>query len=239
LYKTAVFLKLAHSRCRGLISFSHSTDSYCFVLGNFSLFKTTLTKENFQVNTMHFLNAASLALTLIPAAHATPLQARAAAVDELVGYGAGTTGGGSGAGVTVTSCAEFTAAAKNGGVIKISGTIKNCDIVKLASNTSILGVGSNSGFENTGLRIRKISNVIVRNIKLHIPPQKKDLIDIDASTKVWIDHCDFSSAGTAGVDKDLYDGMLDAKHGSDALTFSWNNFSSLCSKLTLRSGRGL
>lgn len=65
---------------------------------------------------------------------------------------------------------------------------------------------------------------IVRNIKLHLPPEGKDLIDIDASTKIWIDHCDLSSAGLAGVDKDTYDGMLDAKHGSDYLTFSWNKF---------------
>jgi len=77
--------------------------------------------------------------------------------------------------------------------------------------------------KNGGFQIRKISNVIVRNLKLSVAPEGKDLIDIDASTKVWVDHCDLSSVGMTG-DKDTYDGLLDAKHGSDLLTFSWIKF---------------
>lgn len=65
---------------------------------------------------------------------------------------------------------------------------------------------------------------IVRNLKFHLAPKGKDLIDIDGSKKIWVDHCEFSSAGLTGVDKDEYDGLLDAKHGSDFLTFSWNKF---------------
>ncbi|KAF2678424.1 polysaccharide lyase family 1 protein [Lentithecium fluviatile CBS 122367] len=171
---------------------------------------------------MHFLSAASAALT-VGSAYASPLMPRAAAVDQLVGYAAGTTGGGSGSGTTVTTCAALTTAAKTGGVIKISGNLKDCGIVKLVGNTSILGVGSSAGLENSGFQVRKVSNVIIRNIKFHTPPEGKDLVDIDESTKIWVDHCDFSSVGIVG-DKDTYDGMLDAKHGSDLLTFSWNKF---------------
>jgi pectate lyase len=50
-----------------------------------------------------------------------------------------------------------------------------------------------------------------------------DSLDIDESTRVWVDHNDFSSVGITG-DKDTYDGLLDAKHGADSLTFSWNKF---------------
>lgn len=50
-----------------------------------------------------------------------------------------------------------------------------------------------------------------------------DNLDIDESTRVWVDHNDFSSVGVTG-DKDTYDGLLDAKHGADSLTFSWNKF---------------
>lgn len=50
-----------------------------------------------------------------------------------------------------------------------------------------------------------------------------DSADIDESTRVWVDHNDFSSVGLTG-DKDTYDGLLDAKHGADSLTFSWNKF---------------
>ncbi|PVH94837.1 polysaccharide lyase family 1 protein [Periconia macrospinosa] len=153
----------------------------------------------------------------------SPLYRRAAAVDELVGYAAGTTGGGSGDGTTVSSCSELTAAAKKGGVIKVKGTLKGCGIVKLTSNTSVLGVGSDAGIEEGGLQIKKVENVIVRNLKFHKSPEGKDLIDIDNSSKVWIDHNDFSNVGITG-DKDFYDGLLDAKHGADSLTFSWNKF---------------
>ncbi|CBX93658.1 hypothetical protein IAQ61_003547 [Plenodomus lingam] len=173
---------------------------------------------------MHFLNIATAALTAASTAYGAPLEKRAAKVDELVGFAAGTTGGGSGAGTTVSSCAQLTEAAKAGGVIKIKGTLTGCGIVKIAtSNTSILGVGSDAGLTDGGFQIRKVSNVIIRNLKLFRAPAGKDLIDIDESTKVWIDHNDFSSVGMTG-DKDTYDGLLDAKHGADELTFSWNKF---------------
>jgi pectate lyase len=171
---------------------------------------------------MHFTNVAIAALTAASAC-AAPVEKRAAKVDELVGFAAGTTGGGSGAGTTVTSCSALATAAKAGGVIKISGNLSGCGIVKLVGNTSVLGVGSNSGLTDGGFQIRRVSNVIVRNLKLYRAPEGKDLIDIDESTKVWIDHNDFSSVGITG-DKDTYDGLLDAKHGADELTFSWNKF---------------
>jgi pectate lyase len=172
---------------------------------------------------MRFIDTATLALAMGSTASASTLKPRAAAIDQLVGYGAGTTGGGSGSGTTVTTCAALTAAAKKGGVIKISGTLDGCGIVKLVANTSLLGVGSGASITNGGLQIRKVSNVIVRNIKFHLAPEGKDQIDIDASTKIWIDHNDFSSAGITG-DKDQYDGLLDAKHGADSITVSWNKF---------------
>lgn len=56
------------------------------------------------------------------------------------------------------------------------------------------------------------------------PPEGKDLIDIESSTYVWVDHCDLFADGITGS-KDKYDGLLDAKRGSDFLTFSWNKFS--------------
>lgn len=172
---------------------------------------------------MRFIDTATLALAAGSTASASALKPRAAPVDQLIGYAAGTTGGGSGSGTTVTTCAALTAAAKNGGVIKISGTLNGCGIVKLVSNTSILGVGSSAAITNGGLQIRKVSNVIVRNIKFHLAPEGKDQIDIDASTKIWVDHNDFSSAGIVG-DKDTYDGLIDAKHGADSITISWNKF---------------
>ncbi|KAL2680545.1 hypothetical protein Neosp_008147 [[Neocosmospora] mangrovei] len=148
----------------------------------------------------------------------------AAAVDELVGYGDGTTGGGSGEGVTVTSCADLTSAVANGGVIKIDGQLSGCDIIRLEGDTTILGVGSGSGLVGGGFRMKDVSNVILRNLKMSNPPEGKDLIDIESSTYVWVDHCDLSAEGITG-DKDHYDGLCDAKRGSDFITISWTKFS--------------
>ncbi|KAF5001718.1 hypothetical protein FGRMN_831 [Fusarium graminum] len=144
----------------------------------------------------------------------------AAKVDELVGYGQGTTGG-EGSPVTVTSCSELKSALSNSGVILIDGKLTGCDIMMVQSDTSIVGVGANSG---NGFRLKNANNVIIRNLAMNNPPKEMDLIDIESSTYIWVDHCDFSAEGITG-DKDYYDGLLDAKRGSDFLTFSWNKFS--------------
>jgi pectate lyase len=173
---------------------------------------------------MHFFEIATAALTAASTAYGAPVEKRAAAVDELVGFAAGTTGGGSGAGTTVTSCAGLTAAAKVGGVIKIEGMLTGCGIIRVGTaGTSILGVGKDAGLTDSGLQVFKTSNIIIRNLKFYRAPQGKDLIDIEGSTKVWVDHNDFSSVGVIGS-KDTYDGLLDAKSGADFLTFSWNKF---------------
>lgn len=91
------------------------------------------------------------ALTLLPVAlgYATPQMARragcAAPVDGLVGYGAGVTGGGSGTGTTVTSCSELSSAIEGGGVITIDGILTDCGLLDVPSDTTVIGVGADSG----------------------------------------------------------------------------------------------
>ncbi|KAI2638338.1 polysaccharide lyase family 1 protein [Xylaria nigripes] len=142
---------------------------------------------------------------------------------SLQGYGAGTTGGGSGSGVTVRSCSDLESAAEAGGVITVSGILDGCDIIDLVSDTTVIGEGSQSGFTNSGLRIKEASNVILRNLYFHNPPEGKDLVEVQYSSGIWVDHCDFSTDGLVG-DKDKYDGLLDVTHGSDDVTISWNKF---------------
>lgn len=72
-------------------------------------------------------------------------QCGSASVNQLVGYGAGTTGGGSGSGTTVTSCSALTSALSSGGVIRVSGTLSGCGSLRLVSGTTLVGVGANSG----------------------------------------------------------------------------------------------
>ncbi|KAI1173595.1 pectin lyase fold/virulence factor [Nemania sp. FL0916] len=140
----------------------------------------------------------------------------------LQGYGAGATGGGSG-GTTVTSCSALSSAAKSGGAITVSGVLDGCGIIDLVSGTTVTGSGSRSGLTNGGFRIKEASNVVLRNLYFHNPPEGKDLVEIQYSSQIWIDHNDFSSEGITG-DKDYYDGLLDITHGSDMITVSWNKF---------------
>lgn len=82
---------------------------------------------------------------------------------------------------------------------------------------------TDAGFVGTTIRLREIENVIIRNLNFRNPPKGGDLIDIEESTYIWVDHCEFSNDGIVG-DKDYYDGMLDIKRASDFITVSWNNF---------------
>lgn len=67
-----------------------------------------------------------------------------------------------------------------------------------------------------------MTNVVVRNLNISKPLKPADGIEVQASTKVWIDHNSFSA--DRDHDKDYYDGLLDINHASDYVTVSWNTF---------------
>ncbi|CAE6473656.1 unnamed protein product [Rhizoctonia solani] len=153
---------------------------------------------------------------------------RAAPVDGIAGFATqngGTTGGTGGSTTTVTTLAALRAAVLGDSpkIVKISGIITgDGEVVDIGSKTTVLGVGSNSGLTGGGLRVKKASNVIIRNLRLSKSPAPTDLIQIQASTNVWVDHNTFSS--DLDHDKDYYDGAFDVSHGSDFVTASWNVF---------------
>ncbi|WP_217571372.1 polysaccharide lyase family 1 protein [Streptomyces sp. GbtcB7] len=164
--------------------------------------------------------AAALAVTT-----ALVLPSSASAADTSpVGFGAGTTGGGGVVAVTVSTLDAFKAAVTGdmAKVVRVNGLITLGGQVDIGSNTTVLGVGSASGFTGGGLRLKKVTNVVVRNLNISKPLKPADGITVQASTKVWIDHNAFSSDRDHG--KDYYDGLLDINHGSDHVTVSWNTF---------------
>jgi len=128
---------------------------------------------------------------------ASPLEKRAG---TLVGYGAGTTGGAGGQTTVVTSCAALTTAVKGttAKIVRIESILSGCGIIDVGSNTSIFGKGSNSGLKDGGFRVRKGTNVIFQNLKLGPAPKKGDILAIDQSTKIWVDHVEFTSLGLVG-----------------------------------------
>ncbi|MFH8607417.1 polysaccharide lyase family 1 protein [Streptomyces sp. NPDC018029] len=163
-----------------------------------------------------------------PAGTAEParaVEARSAQAENApIGFGAGTTGGGNAAPVTVTTLAAFKSAVagNTAKVVKVSGLIPLSGQVDIGSNTTVLGAGSASGFTGGGLRVKEATNVVVRNLNISKPVAPADGITVQKSTKVWIDHNSFSA--DREHDKDHYDGLLDINHGSDHVTVSWNTF---------------
>ncbi|MGW5129612.1 pectate lyase family protein [Streptomyces sp. NPDC004069] len=166
--------------------------------------------------------AAAVAAAAALAVLALPQQA-GAAESSPVGFGAGTTGGGSSSAVTVSTLSAFKSAVTGNTtkVVKVNGLISLSGQIDVGSNTTVLGVGSSSGFTGGGLRLKNVSNVVVRNLQIS-KAVGTDAITVQGSTKVWIDHNSLSSDRDHG--KDYYDGLLDVSHASDYVTVSWNTF---------------
>jgi pectate lyase len=137
--------------------------------------------------------------------------------DGFAAFNGNTTGGAGGATVTATDGAQFVDFINRPEalIIRVQGTLNISGMNRVASNKSILGVGSNAVVNGGGLTIRTASNIIIRNIRFQ--GSGDDGINIEESSHhIWIDHCDFTNHS---------DGALDIKRASDFITVSWNHFS--------------
>lgn len=119
---------------------------------------------------------------------------------------------------------------------------KSRSLIKIPSNTTLIGVGDNAGFLNGSLVLSKVNNVIIRNLKIEAPidvaPKFEDGdgwnaewdgINIITSTYIWIDHVTFTDGSFTDDkyrEKDgwkyvQHDGLLDIKRGSNFITISY------------------
>lgn len=137
------------------------------------------------------------------------------------------TGGGNLRADTVRTFADLKslAADKNPRVIYIDGDLgngwngKSGDRVDVSgSNKTIIGLKPGTKL-NAVLYIKKVSNIIVRNIVIQghgsNQDQAWDNLNIENAQNVWIDHCEFW---------DGQDGNADVVKGSDNVTFTWCKF---------------
>lgn len=118
--------------------------------------------------------------------------------------------------------------------------------IRLTSNTTLIGTTPDAGFINTGLMLRGVDNVIIRNLRIENPwdeyPQwdpndgptghwnaEYDSLTIDQSRHVWVDHVSFSDGRRTddqnglidGHEVQHHDGALDIKNASDFVTISY------------------
>ncbi|BCY12175.1 polysaccharide lyase family 1 protein [Actinoplanes sp. L3-i22] len=127
----------------------------------------------------------------------------------------GTSGGSSSTVVTVTSASALKSAlsSSTSQTVRVSGLITISGMYSVASNKTIIGVGSSSGVTGGGFNLSSVKNVIIRN--LVFKNADDDSINLqEGTTNVWIDHNDLSNG---------YDGLIDIKRGSDYITVSWNH----------------
>ncbi|KAG2014194.1 pectate lyase B [Coprinopsis cinerea AmutBmut pab1-1] len=132
----------------------------------------------------------------------------------------GTTGGSGGTTTTVSTLAALTSAVSGDArkTVIISGTISGDTVVRVGSNTSVIGKRG-SALVGVGLRVYRASNVIIRNVKISkVKASAGDAIGVQEASRVWLDHLDLSSDRNS--DKDFYDGLLDITHGCTSITVS-------------------
>ncbi|KAL2267143.1 hypothetical protein VTJ83DRAFT_4420 [Remersonia thermophila] len=170
-------------------------------------------------------------LTPTDPAPGTPVQLKEASVSDVAYLGfatlnGGTTGGYGGNVTIVSTLSEFTAVVgernTQPAIVVVNGTIVGDAKVRIGSNKTIIGLPG-SGFVGIGLYFKNQRNLILRNIvSSFVEAKNGDVLGIDGSTNVWVDHCEFYSSLAA--DKDVHDGLVDSTHGADFITISHTYF---------------
>ena len=128
----------------------------------------------------------------------------------------GTTGGEGGPTVTVTTASALQSAANQSGplIIQVSGAITLTGDVSVASNKTIIGLGSTAAISGAGLTLSGVQNVIIRNIAFSNAAVNSVTIEVNTH-HVWVDHCSFTNAT---------DTLMDIKRQANYVTVSWNVF---------------
>ena len=142
--------------------------------------------------------------------------------DAVIGFASlanGTIGGKGGPRVLASTPAELRdyAARAEALEIYVASTLELTEVVPVASNKSLIGVGSRGVLSGAGLLLDKSVNVIIRN--LTIARAAEDAIELRTASRVWIDHCELYS----DIDDpdDQFDGLIDVNRASDFITVSW------------------
>jgi pectate lyase len=160
------------------------------------------------------LSAGVLAAGGVVALAPSPVWAAESSPVGFASLNGGTSGGSASTVVTVTSASALKSALSSGTsqTVRVSGLISISGMYNVASNKTVIGVGSGSGITGGGLNLSGVRNVILRNLVFRNAAD--DSINIQSgTTNVWVDHNDLSNG---------YDGLIDIKRGSDFITVSWN-----------------
>ncbi|HEX2010821.1 MAG TPA: hypothetical protein VJN44_07785, partial [Roseateles sp.] len=123
-------------------------------------------------------------------------------------------------------------------------------VLRVPSNTTIVGAAPEAGFAGGMLLLDKVDNVILRKLRFtdaydFFPAwdpkdnaggewnSEYDTVSLRGATHVWVDHCSFDDGPRPdhqarvafGRPMQHHDGLLDITQQSDLVTVSWNHFS--------------
>lgn len=122
-------------------------------------------------------------------------------------------------------------------------------VVRLPSNTTLVGAAPGAGFQHGMVLLDKVQNVIVRDLRFsdaydHFPEwqprdnghgewnSEYDNLSLRTAERVWVDHCHFDDGSRPdrlepirlGQRVQHHDGLLDITNQSDLVTVSWCRF---------------
>ena len=157
---------------------------------------------------------------------AAPEQSPEASPSGANGFASGTVGGADGPLQWVTSLADsgrgtLRAAAERPGPARIrfrvAGTIELIEPIRVGSNKTIDGRGTDVTIANRGLEIAGVSNVVVSDLTFaRLRGPASDGIQIrGGSRSIWVTHCEFT---------DGEDGAVDVTERATDVTVSWSHF---------------
>jgi pectate lyase len=135
---------------------------------------------------------------------------------------------------------------------RVASAANQDSVIKAAvpSNTTIVGVGKNSGILGGSLQIKAVSNVILRNLTIEAPldcfpkwdptddnntgnwNSEYDAVVVFGTDHVWIDHNTLTDGRYPDSERPSYfgkvfqqhDGLTDIVRGANYVTVSWNSF---------------
>ncbi len=122
-------------------------------------------------------------------------------------------------------------------------------VVRLPSNTTLLGAAPGAGFQHGMVLLDQVSNIVIRDLRFsdaydHFPEWQPrdnghgewnsayDGLSLRGAERVWVDHCHFDDGNRPdklepirlGQRVQHHDGLLDITNGSDLVTVSWCRF---------------
>ncbi len=136
-------------------------------------------------------------------------------------------------------------------------------VVRLPSNTTLLGVTPDAGFERGMLLLERVSNLVIRDLSFsdaydHFPEwqprdnghgewnSEYDTLSLRFAQRVWVDHCHFDDGRRPDAQEPMrlgqrvqhHDGLLDITRQSDLVTVSWSRFTQHDKTMLIGAGDG-